>query len=261
MSVPSPAEEAKPTDRDSAAQYTIDQLAAKTGVPSRTIRFYQAKGVLPPPIRRGRVAFYDDTHAERLRVVSELQDKGLRLRAIRELILTPEADSDSIQQWLGLGRRMGSLADEPVLLTEDELKELLGNAPAGTLSQLRRHGAIEPEGTGLNPRYLVRSPSLLRLAVRLEEAGISIETALHFHDILEKSMRRTADELVEYALAHLGKGFGRSARPEDVGRAVECLYPNAPGGEAVGVIFQREIQRAISEHLMRHCEDGKRGRR
>src|SRR3954454_22701178 len=105
-----------------SAEYTIDQLAAKTGVPSRTIRFYQAKGVLPPPIRRGRVAFYDDTHAERLRVVSELQDKGLRLRAIRELILTPEADSDSIQQWLGLGRRMGSLADEPVLLTEEELK-------------------------------------------------------------------------------------------------------------------------------------------
>jgi hypothetical protein len=74
-------------------------------------------------------------------------------------------------------------------------------------------------------------------------------------------MRRTADELVEYALAHLGKGFGRSARPEDVGRAVECLYPNAPGGEAVGVIFAREIQRAISEHLMRHCDDGKRNRR
>jgi hypothetical protein len=26
------------------------------------------------------------------------------------------------------------------------------------------------------------------------------------------------------------------------------------------VIFAREIQRAISEHLMRHCEDGKRRR-
>lgn len=259
MSAPSP-EDSKVPDRDPAAQYTIDQLAAKTGVPSRTIRFYQAKGVLPPPIRRGRVAFYDDTHAERLRVVSELQDKGLRLRAIRELILTPEADSDSIQQWLGLGRRMGILADEPVLLSEEELKELLGNAPPGTIAQLRRHGAVETEGAGLNPRYLVRSPSLLRLAVRLEEAGITIETALRFHDILEKSLRRTADELVEYALAHLGKGFGRSARPEDVGRAVETLYPNAPGGEAVGVIFAREIQRAISEHLMRHCEDGKRRR-
>src|SRR5215510_14883038 len=142
MSAPSP-EERKVPDRDPAAKYTIDQLAAKTGVPSRTIRFYQAKGVLPPPIRRGRVAFYDDTHAERLRVVSELEDKGLRLRAIRELILTPEADSDSVQQWLGISRRMGSLADEPVLLSEDELKEILADTPPGTLTQLRRHGTVE----------------------------------------------------------------------------------------------------------------------
>ena len=56
MSAPSP-EDRKVPDRDPAAQYTIDQLAAKTGVPSRTIRFYQAKGVLPPPISaKGSVA-------------------------------------------------------------------------------------------------------------------------------------------------------------------------------------------------------------
>ncbi|HKU37076.1 MAG TPA: MerR family transcriptional regulator [Polyangiales bacterium] len=243
------------------AEYTIDQLAAKTGVPSRTIRFYQAKGVLPPPIRRGRVAFYDDSHAERLRVVSELQDKGLRLRAIRELILTPEADTDSIQQWLGIGRRVGSLADEPVLVSEDELKVMLENTPPGTIAQLRRHGAIEPEGSGLAPRYLIHSPNLLRLAVKLEQAGISIETALKFHDILEKHLRRISDELVDYALAHLGKGFGKSSRPEDVGRALECLYPTAPGGEAVCTIFAREIQRAISERLLRQTDDANKRQR
>jgi hypothetical protein len=156
---------------------------------------------------------------------------------------------------------MGSLADEPKLLSEDELKELLSNPPPGTLAQLRRHGAIEPEGSGLSQRYLVRSPSLLKLAVRLEDAGISMDTALKFHEILEKHLSRTADELVEYALAHLGKGFGRSGRPEDVGKAVETLYPSAPGGEAVGIVFAREIQRAIAEHLMHHCETGKRARR
>ena len=244
-----------------SAEYTIDQLAAKTGVPSRTIRFYQAKGVLPPPIRRGRVAFYDDSHAERLRVVSELQDKGLRLRAIRELILTPEADTDSIQQWLGLGRRVGTLADEPVLVTEDELKVMLENTPPGTLTQLRRHGAIEPEGSGLAPRYLVHSPNLLRLAVKLEQAGITIETALKFHDILEKHLKRISEELVDYSLAHLGKGFAKSSRPEDIGRALECLYPSAPGGEAVCMIFAREIQRAISERLMHQADENKRNRR
>ncbi|HEY2733828.1 MAG TPA: helix-turn-helix domain-containing protein, partial [Polyangiales bacterium] len=106
MSTPEP-----PTSNE----YTIDQLAAKTGVPSRTIRFYQAKGVLDPPKRRGRVAFYDDSHANRLVMVSELQDKGLRLRAIRDYIVTPDADGDSLQQWLGIGQRIDHLADDPQL--------------------------------------------------------------------------------------------------------------------------------------------------
>jgi DNA-binding transcriptional MerR regulator len=236
------------TQPPSSAEYTIDQLAAKTGVPSRTIRFYQAKGVLDPPKRRGRVAFYDDTHAERLKVVSELQDKGLRLRAIREFILTPDADSDTVQQWLGLGQRIDTgLADHPQLLSETELKELLGQPPPGTLALLRRSGAIKAEGQGIEQRFLVDSPALLRIAAQLEQAGISFETTLKFHEILEKHLRRAADEVVEHALHHLGKGFGRSAKPEDISRAVECLYPDAPGGHATHVIFAREIRRAVSE--------------
>ena len=42
----------QPSDADETpgpGEYTIDELAARSGVPSRTIRFYQAKGVLPPP--------------------------------------------------------------------------------------------------------------------------------------------------------------------------------------------------------------------
>lgn len=243
-------------------EYTIDQLAAKTGVPSRTIRFYQAKGVLAPPKRRGRVAFYDDSHATRLKLVSELQDKGLRLRAIRDLILTPDADNDTIQQWLGLGQKIGNfVADEPQLLTEDQLKELLGNPAPGTIARLRRYGGLTVEGSGLSQRYLVQSPALLKIASQLEAAGISLEIALKFHEILEKHLRRTADEVVELAIKQLGKGFGRSNRPEDVARAVECLYPTAPGGDAVRVVFAREIQRAIGEHLTHETDSSRRGRR
>jgi DNA-binding transcriptional MerR regulator len=238
------------SESKSQAEYTIDQLAARTGVPSRTIRFYQAKGVLPPPTRRGRVAFYDDSHAERLKVVSELQDKGLRLRAIRDFILTPEADGDSVQQWLGIGQRIDRVvADHPRIMSEQELLEMLGDAPPGTLALLRRHGGIRPEGHGMQQRYVVDSPALLRIAVQLDQAGISYETTLKFHEILAKHLSRAADEVVEQALKHLGKGFGRSAKPEDIARAIECLDPDQPGGKATHVIFAREIRRAVSERL------------
>jgi DNA-binding transcriptional MerR regulator len=232
------------------AEYTIDQLAAKTGIPSRTIRFYQAKGVLAPPRRHGRVAFYDDSHAERLKIVAELQDKGLRLRAIRDFILTPDADSHSVQQWLGIGQRIDhAFADDPVLLSEDELKELLEQPPPGTIALLRRHAAIKPQGQGLQQRYLVDSPALLKVAASFEHAGISFETTLKFHEILEKHLSRAANEVVEHALKHLGNGFGRTCKPEDVAEAVECLNPNAPGGHSTHLIFAREIRRAVAEHL------------
>jgi DNA-binding transcriptional MerR regulator len=233
-----------------SGKYTIDQLAAKSGIPSRTIRFYQAKGVLPAPRRHGRVAFYDDSHLERLKIVSELQDKGLRLRAIRDFILTPETNSESVQQWLGLGQQIDrSLADDPQLLTEDELLVLLEQPPHGTLALLRQAGVITAQGHGLTQRYVVESPALLKIAARLAVAGITFETTLRFYDILRKHMCRAADELVEHALKHLGKGFARSTRPEDVAEAVQFLEPDAQGGHATHLIFAREIRRAIAEHL------------
>ena len=66
--------------------YTIDELAGLTGVPSRTIRFYQSKGTLPSPQRKGRVALYGPEHVDRLKLIAELQDRGLRLDAIRDVL-------------------------------------------------------------------------------------------------------------------------------------------------------------------------------
>ncbi len=68
------------------AGLTIDDLAGASKVPSRTIRFYQSKGLLPKPVIRGRVAFYDKAHLERLELIASLQDRGLRIEAIRDLV-------------------------------------------------------------------------------------------------------------------------------------------------------------------------------
>jgi DNA-binding transcriptional MerR regulator len=60
----------------------IDELATRTGTTVRTIRFYAAKGLLPPPIRRGRVAYYGPVHRQRLDLVRELQEHGYALAGI-----------------------------------------------------------------------------------------------------------------------------------------------------------------------------------
>ena len=231
-------------------EYTIDELAAQTGIPSRTIRFYQAKGVLQAPKKRGRVAFYDDSHAERLKSVGQLMDKGLRLRAIRDIVCREDLDSDAIHKWLGIGERLTALAtDAPELLSEDDIRKRMGDLQPGVLSRLVRKGAIEVTGDGANRRYLVRSPALLDIGKRLGEAGIDIDTAIALEEILQRRFAKTAHELVEYAIKNLGHGFGRTAEPDAILSAVEAVFRAGVGTEAVCLIFNREIEQAVRAAL------------
>lgn len=242
-----PSEESQATG---PGEYTIDELAAQTGVPSRTIRFYQAKGVLQAPKKRGRVAFYDDSHTERLKAVGQLMDKGLRLRAIRDIVCREDLDSDAIHKWLGLGDRLSALsAEAPELLSEEDLRSRLGDLQPGVLGRLVRKGAIEVTGDGANRRYLVQIPALLDIAKRLGEAGIDIETALALEEILQRRFARAAQELVEYAVKNLGHGFGRSTDPDAILGAVEAVFRTGVCTEAVGLIFNREIEQAVRATL------------
>src|SRR5690349_14342427 len=63
-------------------ELTIDVLAERTGVTTRTIRFYRQSGLVPPPTRVGRRAVYGTEQVERLRIISSLRDQGLSLEAI-----------------------------------------------------------------------------------------------------------------------------------------------------------------------------------
>lgn len=58
-------------------RYRVEQLAAACDVSVDTVRYYQSRGLLPAPAREGRVAFYDEGHAERIRRIRDLQAKGL----------------------------------------------------------------------------------------------------------------------------------------------------------------------------------------
>lgn len=68
----------EPTD------YTIGELAARAGVTTRTIRYYVAEGLLPPPDARGPTAHYGHTHLLRLQAIARLKAAYLPLGAIRE---------------------------------------------------------------------------------------------------------------------------------------------------------------------------------
>lgn len=65
---------------------TVDELERVTGVPVRTARYYVTRGLLPAPVRRGRVAYYGADHVARLELVRALQDHGFTLQAIERFL-------------------------------------------------------------------------------------------------------------------------------------------------------------------------------
>jgi MerR family copper efflux transcriptional regulator len=65
----------------------IGQLAARTGVRVRTIRFYEQAGLLPAPERTpGGLREYDEVAVTRLRFARAAQALGLSLAQIAEIL-------------------------------------------------------------------------------------------------------------------------------------------------------------------------------
>jgi DNA-binding transcriptional MerR regulator len=65
-------------------RYRLAELAAATGVSPRTIRYYIAEGLLPPPEGVGPAAVYTAAQRDRLALIATLKGQYLPLRAIAE---------------------------------------------------------------------------------------------------------------------------------------------------------------------------------
>jgi DNA-binding transcriptional MerR regulator len=217
-----------------ATEYTIDDLATLTRVPSRTIRFYQSKGALPSPLIRGRVAYYGPAHVERLKLIGSLQDRGLSIRAIRDLLQQADKGELALNEWLGLEEQLQEpwANDRPRVLTEAELLELLGDQQRpGVIAELVKLRQIERHGDS----YIIHSPALFQVGLRLAAAGIDFETGVGASEILRKYLGRAAGELTSYFYKHLDES--------DVSEAYRALRPF--GQEAVRVIFGKEMEKAL----------------
>jgi DNA-binding transcriptional MerR regulator len=74
-----------------AESLTVTELADAVGMTVRNIRAYQSRGLLHPPVLRGRVAHYTSGHVARLHLVASLQQEGFTLGAIKRLVDTPNS--------------------------------------------------------------------------------------------------------------------------------------------------------------------------
>ncbi|WP_308215046.1 MerR family transcriptional regulator [Mycolicibacterium celeriflavum] len=85
------------------AEYRLDELAQISGVSARNIRAYRERGLLDPPRRVGRSAFYDDYHLSQLRTINQLHRRGFSSAHIAEFFASLRRGAD-LADILGIQR-------------------------------------------------------------------------------------------------------------------------------------------------------------
>lgn len=221
---------------------TVNELAAASGKDIRTIRFYQSEGVLPPPVRHGREVRYDEAHVERLRLISDLQQRGLRLSAIRELLAQEPSG-----EWLGLSETLTGpwSEDKPVVLDEAALVERVGDR-AG-IDLLIEAGVVERRADTVPVVYFVPSPGLLDVAVATNKTGLAPDVAVRLRDLLQGRLRELATDLVAQFTELVSIDRLSEAGPADLAALLEELRPLTR--RTVDLLFVHEMERAQRELL------------
>ncbi|MDQ1745650.1 MAG: hypothetical protein QOE23_3989 [Pseudonocardiales bacterium] len=100
-----PATEASPADR----LWTVGELADELGITTRTLRFYEAEGLITPS-RAGSARVYDHRDRARLRLILRGKRFGMSLSEIREIVgMYDGAASSERRQLETLLARLGEI--------------------------------------------------------------------------------------------------------------------------------------------------------
>ncbi len=141
---------------------TLAELTDAADVSVRTVRYYIAEGLLPPPEGAGPSSAYSAGHLARLRLIQRLKAAYLPLKEIR--------------------RRLSGLEDDEVLaiLAQEETASaaaLQTPAPDGTMAGARNYLALleararyrtEPLGLSIPPAPASQEPPEVSLSMRAQ---------------------------------------------------------------------------------------------
>jgi DNA-binding transcriptional MerR regulator len=227
---------------------TVDALAAAVGMTVRTTRYYASLGLIPAPVRRGRIAYYDAVHRARLELVRALQEHGFTLQAIERVLAGVPLDAGVEDLQLQRAMLTSWTGRPPERLTQRELEAKAGRrltdehlrllVSLGLLERAQEDWVVMPNldvGLGL-------------LDLDVPEAGIArADRAIRHH------MEALADELTEILRDEILEPYRRQPHsPEDAARLERTVARlRQLTLEAVVTGFQRAANAVITRSLRR----------
>jgi DNA-binding transcriptional MerR regulator len=215
----------------------VEHLSARSDVAVDTIRYYQSKGLLDPPRRAGRVAWYGEAHLERLNRIRSLQQRGFTLATIVRLVsgeldaadeallgelsgwrdesgrsTSPVPDADGYEGHGPDGRAIGPLgSEEGPALTIEELAEATG-VPLALLKAVEAEGLLIPRRFGDQDRYTQADVAAAQAGLLLLEWGIPLSALLDLARRHHEATESVAREAVTMFSTHV-RGPLREAHP------------------------------------------------
>jgi DNA-binding transcriptional MerR regulator len=232
---------------------TIDELASAVGTTVRTTRYYASLGLVPPPVKVGRIAYYGPVHRARLELVRALQDHGFTLQAI-ERVLAGIPEEASVED-LALQRAMLTswTSEAPEVLTHRQLEKKAGRKlSAKDLRVLTTVGSIQPVDDGY------RAMPHLEVGVELLDVDVSEEGLGLAEAAIRRHMESLADELTTILHEQVLEPYRRQATsPEDAVHLQQTMSQlRRLTLEAVVSGFQRAANAVITRSMSRQDAPG-----
>jgi DNA-binding transcriptional MerR regulator len=235
-------------------EMTIRELAERTGMTVRNIRAHQTRGLLPPPVVRGRTGYYNDEHAARIQLTREMQADGLNLEAIRRVLESGDGSEGGIVDFARALRT--PFEDEAPEIYEAQ--ELAGTWGAGEVDPklIRRGEKVGILRTLPDGRIEVISPRLQKAAAELAQQGVGAEAAIATAEKLRRQAEGVARAFVDLFVKEIWEPFEEAGRPEKdwpkVREALEQMRPLAAGALlAMFQIAMAEETEKASERTLR----------
>lgn len=236
---------------DARREYRIEELASLTSTTVRSLQSYRNRGLLPPPRREGRVAWYSDVHVERLRLIADLISRGYSLAAIAELF-DGLGRGEHIHDLLGV-EAAADRATEAEVVTPRQVAAVIGEGP-DALTAAVEMGMFAPlddadEGNPADRPYAVLLPENLRAGAALVGAGIPAEDVIAEGLRLRADAEAIADRFVGLAVDYVFERRADDGVPDDAASLTELATELVP---YAGTVISEMVQAALRARL--HAE-------
>ncbi|KAA0093204.1 MerR family transcriptional regulator [Mycolicibacterium sp. P1-18] len=178
-------------------EYRLGELSELSGVSIRNIRAYRERGLLDPPRREGRSAYYDDRHLSQLGTINELLRKGYTSAHIAEFLSSMREGHD-LADILGLQQAVFGEPPPPTAAVDID-------ADGDEAQRLVRHGLAEV----VDGRLTLVDPNIAEVVVAADEPLRYVQTILRVADGVADQLDELAKSVVESLEESLRVGDGQ----------------------------------------------------